>query len=253
MALSEKELERIIESHLSKELNANIEVPDINNQWPKIEKQILEEDNIPVIKNPFLTQKRIVMAATVLISIGSLNFLYPNNANALGGKIGEFFNYIVGETTQNKTETYKQANDPGMPKVQNLGSNIEKEVTPDQAKASIPFQLATPTYLPPETNTRRVILTSLGADVYQVSMEYNLNDKVIVFSQRNSANGTSRGSLYDTDDTVVKDLVVNGSPAMLFMSKNGINTLKWQLRGLLLQITGKITEEEIKNIANSIH
>lgn len=253
MALSEKELERIIKSHLSKGLDDNIEFPDINDQWQKIKNQILEEDAIPEIKNSFLKQKGIFVAAIILISVGSINFLYPNDANALGGKFAEFFNYIVGKTTQNKTETFKQGNDSGMPKVQDLGSNIEKEITLDQAKSSVPFKLATPSYLPPETKTRRVILTSLGTDVYQVSIEYILNDKVIVFSQQNSANGTSRGSLYDTDDTVVKDLIVKGSPAMLFMSKNGINTLKWQLRGLLLQITGKITEEEINNITNSIN
>lgn len=192
------------------------------------------------------------MAATILISVGSLNFLYPNNANAVGGKIAEFFNYMVGKTTGNITETYKQGNGPGMPKVQDLGSNIEREVTLDQAKASIPFKLATPSYLPPGTNTRRVILTSLGTDVYEISIEYNLNDKVIVFSQQTIANGTSRGSLYDTQDTVVKDLVVNGSPGMLFMNKSGIKTLNWQSRDLILQITGSITEEEINKIANSI-
>ena len=253
MPLSEKEFERIIESHLSKELDVNIEVPDINSQWQKIKKQILEEENVPATINPFLNQNRIVVAATILISVGSLNFLYPNDANALGGKISQFFSYMVGKTTQNITETYKQGNDTGKPKVQDLGSIIEKEVTLDQAQASIPFKLATPSYLPPETNTRRVLLTSLGTNVSQVSIEYNLNDKVIVFSQQNNANGTSRGTLYDTEDTVVKDLIVNGSPAMIFMNKNGITTLNWQLRGLVLQITGKITEKEINNIANSIN
>ncbi|SHJ19013.1 DUF4367 domain-containing protein [Desulfosporosinus lacus] len=252
MALSEKELERIIESQLSKELNADIEVPNIDDQWQKIKQHILETESIPTKQKVFLNRKRIVVAAAILISIGSINFLYPHNANALGGKIGEFFDYIVGKTTVNKIETYKPGNDPDMPKIQNLGTNVEKEVTLEQAQTSIPFKLATPSYLPSETNIRRVTLTSLGADVYQISIEYNIKDQVILFNQQNSANGTSRGSLYDTDDTVVKDLMVNGSPAMLFMSKNGLNTLNWQLRGLLLQIKGEITEEEIIKIAYSI-
>ncbi|HZK84045.1 MAG TPA: DUF4367 domain-containing protein [Desulfosporosinus sp.] len=199
-----------------------------------------------------MKQKRIVIAVTVLISFSSLNFLYPNNANALGGKIGEFFNYIVGKTTQNRTETYKQGSEPALPKVQDIGDNVEKEVSLDSAQTSIPFKLATPSYLPHEANTRRVLLTSLGADVYQISIEYNYNDKVIVFNQQNSASGTSRGSLYDTDDTVIKDLKVNGSPASLFISKNGINTLNWQTRGLMLKISGVINEEENSKIAQSI-
>lgn len=252
MALSKKELDRLIENQLSTKLDANIEIPGINDQWLKIKQQILEETDSPAIKKPFSKQKRIIVAATILVSIGSLNFLYPNNANALGGKIAGFFNYIVGKTIQNKTETYKHANGPEMPNVQDLSTNIEKDVTLDQAQTAIPFKLAIPTYLPTDTNTCQVTLNHLGADIYQVTIEYNYKDKVIVFSQQNSVNDTSRGSLYDTDDTIVKDLIVNGSPAMLFMSKNSINTLNWQLRGLLLQITGKITEEEITNIANSI-
>lgn len=253
MVLSENELEQIIKDQLIKELDSNIEVPDIDAQWQKIKNRIIEENKAPIKQKPFFTRKRFAFAAAILISIGSLNFLYPNNANAFGSKIAEFFNYIVGKTTQNKTETYKQANDADIPKVQDLGTNIEKEVTLDQAQTSIPFKLAIPSYLPPETNKRRVVLTSLGSDVYQVNIEYNVKDKVVVYSQQNSANGTSRGSLYDTDDTVEKDLIVNGSPAMLFKSKNGINTLNWQLRGLLLQITGQIPEEEISKIADSIN
>lgn len=253
MGVSEKELERIIKSHLSKELDAAVEVPNIDDQWQKIKKQILETENITTTKKTFSNRKKIVIAATILISIGSINFLYPHNANALGGKIGEFFAYLVGKTTQNQTETYKQVKDPDTPKIQNLGSNIEKEVTLDQAQAEVPFKLAIPSYLPPEAKTSRVVLTSLGTDVYEVTIEYNYKDIVIVFSQQNSANGTSRGSVYDTEDTVVKDLTVNGSPAILYLSKNSISTLNWQTRGLLLQITGKINETEISKIATSIN
>lgn len=253
MALSEKELERIIKSHVSKELDAAIEVPNIDDQWQKIKQQILETESIPTREKPFSKRKRIIAAATILISIGSINFLYPHNANALGGKISEFFAYIVGKTTKNQTETYKQSKDPEIPKIQNLGSNIEKEVSLNQAQAEVPFKLAIPNYLPPEAKTSRVVLTSLGTDVYEVTIEYSYNDIVIVFSQQNCANGTSRGSVYDTDDTVVKDLTVNGSPAILYLSKNSISTINWQTRGLLLQITGKINETEICKIANSIN
>ena len=252
MALSEKELERLIESDLSKELEANIEVPDINNQWQKIKKQLLIEENSPAVKTPLSKQKRIVVAATILLSVGSLNFLYPNNANALGGKIAEFFSYMVGKTTGNITQTYKQDNSGGVPNVVEVGTIIQKETTLDQAQASISFKLITPSYLPPGTSIGRVMLTGLGADVYEISIEYKLNDKVFVFSQQNTTVETSRGTLYDTDDTIVKELIVNGSPAILFRNNHGICTLNWQMRGLILQITGYVTEEEITKIGNSI-
>ncbi|HBV85359.1 MAG TPA: hypothetical protein DEF42_01540 [Desulfosporosinus sp.] len=249
MALSEKELDQLIKSQLSKDLDANIEVPDIEDQWQKIKGKLVEEN--PEIEKTSPNRTRIVVAAVILISIGSMNFLYPSNVNAVGGKIAKFFNYIVGKTTQNKTETYT-AIDPGVPKIEDIGDIFEKEVTLSEAQALIPFKLATPSYLPHGANTRRVVIASLSAEVYQISIEYNHNDSVIVFSQQISSNGASRGTLYDTDDTVIKDLTVNGSPAILFIRKNGINTLNWQSRGLILQIKGEITEEDITKMAQSI-
>lgn len=253
MSISEEEFDKILKNHLSEELDSNIEIPDIDNQWEKIKQQILITDDIPKTQKRFFNQKRIVVAAVIVISIGAITFSSPNNANAFGGKIAEFFNYIVGKTTQNKTETYKQDDESGVPKVQDIGDIFEKEVNLEQAQDSIPYRLAIPNYLPHEANKRRVVLSSLGADVYQITIEYNFNKDVIVFSQQNSANGTSRGTLYDTDDTVTKNLSINGNDAILFMRKSGINTLNWQLRGLLLQITGKLSEQEITKIAQSIN
>lgn len=250
MAITEKELDQLINSHLSMDLDGFVEVPDIDNQWQKIKDQLLKDK--PAIKRTFSKQKKILAAAIILISIGSINFLYPNNANAVGGKIAEFFNHIVGKTTQNKTETYKSGIDPGVPKIQDIGDIFEKEVTLAEAQTLVHFKLATPSYLPNKASSSRVLLSSSGTDVYQITIDYILNENVIVFSQQFIANEISHGTLYDTDDTVIKDLLVNGSPASLFMSKNGINTLNWQSRGLLLQIKGKISEEEITKIANSV-
>ncbi|MGC7869995.1 DUF4367 domain-containing protein [Desulfosporosinus sp. SYSU MS00001] len=252
MALSEEELEQLIVSQLSKELTSDIDIPDIEEQWQNIKQKIVVDNKITHKGNTRLTRKRVVFAAAaILLSIASLNFL-SYNANAFGNKIAEYYNHIVGKTTQDKTETFRQPNDPAPPKVQNLSANEEKEVTLEQAQSSVPFKLVIPNYLPEGTKTKRVLLTPLGSDVYQVSIEYNISNQLIIFSQQNSANGVSRGSLYDTDDTTVKNLTINGYPATLFMSKNSVNTIEWQDRGLILQIRGIITEENMTKIANSI-
>jgi len=253
VSLSERELDEIIIIHLSKELASEIEIPNIDDQWQKIKNRINVEDDILKIPKTVINRKRITMVATVLILVSSINFLYPHNADAVGKSIAKFFSYVVGKTTRNMTETYHQVDEPPMPKIQDLGDLVDEEVTLDQAKTATHFKLAIPSYLPPGANIRRVILTSVGVRVYQVSIEYNLNDKVFVFRQQDNAKGTSRGTLYDTDDTSVKDLIVNGSPAIMYLSKNGLNTLNWQVRNLLLQITGVITEEEITKMANSIN
>lgn len=58
--------------------------------------------------------------------------------------LAQFFDYITGKTTRNITETYNLANDGGIPKTVDIGSITEKEVTLEQARASISYKLATP-------------------------------------------------------------------------------------------------------------
>jgi len=49
MALSEQELDQLIKSHLSKDLDANIEVPEIEDQWQKIKDKIKDNSAIKKI------------------------------------------------------------------------------------------------------------------------------------------------------------------------------------------------------------
>ncbi|MEA4901653.1 DUF4367 domain-containing protein [Desulfitobacterium sp.] len=252
MPIPKNELDELIKEKITLELKSQIELPNVDEQWEKIEDELGKENIIYQRKYSNIFRKRIAWVAVIFLIAGSISLIKPTISNAFGEKIVGFFNYIVGQTTQNKTEIYKQPDETGVPQVKNLGSAISKEVTLSQAKTIVPFKLAEPSYLPLETKIRKVTVTNLGADIYQVDIEYEFKNKVIIFNQQNSSNASSRGSLYDTDDTSVKNLLINGNPAMLFKSKNNICTLNWQSRGILLQITGELEEDEIIKIANSI-
>jgi len=251
MALSDKELDKLIHDQIKSELN-EFETPDIDEQWNKVRNALMEESTPKNPSQKVNNLKRLTWVAALLIIVGAFSFINPGNANAFGEKIIEFYNFMVGKTTNNKTETYKRPGSPNEPAVTDLGTNSEKEVTLEQAQSSIPYTLATPNYLPPEFKLKRVTLTNMGSEIAEVSMEYEGDSKVIVFKQHNSAKSTTRGSLYDTDDTTVKDVDVNGKPGILFITKNNMSTLNWIQRDLVLQITGKIEPDEIIKIANSI-
>lgn len=250
MAFPDSELDNLIKDQISKEIS-NIKVPDFNDQWTKIKEQIEADISIPPKRASFLNKKLILVAAMILISL-FLTFLTPKNANAFGGRIIEFLNYIVGKTTNNETEIYKQTGSPTEPVVTDLGANSEKEVTLEQAKASVPYKLVIPSYIPPEFKLKRIVMTSMGPGISEVSMEYEGNNKVILFKQHNSAKNTTRGSLYDTDDTTVKDVDIKGNPGILFVTKNNMSTINWMMGDLVLQITGKIESEDIIKMAASI-
>ena len=195
MVFDEKQLDRIIRNQLSIELASSIEVPNIDAQWEQIRKRIIE-DNIPRTQKTVSNRKRLAIAAAILISIGSLNYLYLNNANADGGKVASFLNNIVQKAThtgtgagsnnqtntqpntganpQNNTEpnaqpntetntqSDKQSNNPVLPKSQNSRTIIEKEGTVDQTPTPFPINNLIPSYYAPEFNLRPVVPSSLG-------------------------------------------------------------------------------------------
>lgn len=253
MAYSEIEFQKKIKEQIAKELANTIEVPPFEEQWAKVKAELLKEST-PVKPEPkkFKLQK-LAWIAVVLMVIGSFSMISPNAANGFGSKIVEFFNYAVGKTTRNQAVTYKNPNEPNVPPdVNKVDVPQAKEVSLAEAQALISTNLAVPSYLPPGMKFRRAMFTNLSNGFYTLAIEYELNGNVIIFEQERIAKATSMGTLYDTDDTVVEDLVINGNPAVLFSNKNGMNTINWQLRGLLLHITGKVGQEELQKMAQSI-
>lgn len=253
MAYSELEFEKKIKEQIAKELANTIEVPPFEEQWAKVKAELLKETTPVKPELKRFKLRKLAWIAVALMVIGSFSIINPTVANGFGNKIVEFFNFAVGKTTRNQAETYKNPNEPNVPPdVNSVDVPQAKEVSLAEAQALVSTTLAIPSYLPPEMKLRRALFTNLDTGFYNLSIEYELNGNVIVFEQTRIAKATSRGTLYDTDDTVVKDLIINGNPAVLYINKNGMNTINWQLRGLLLRISGKLDQEELQKMAQSI-
>lgn len=251
MALSEHELEELIIEAASKELNS-IKVPNIDEQWTKFQEHLQLENNMtPKIVHHKISYKKMTWAAVILIISSTIAFK-PISTVAFGEQFIELYNFIVGKTTKNQTESYQRTPSSDMPMVQDLGTNEEKELTLEEAKSTIPYKLAIPNYLPEGTKEQKIIATSIDSNIRKITIQYMIDGNMIEFEQSNTGRAASRGSLYDTDDTVLKELTINGATATLLTHKTGISTLNWEMRGLLLQLTGKISSEELIKIAESI-
>lgn len=253
MTLSERELDEIIGEKVLEELN-NIEVPNIDEQWTKFQRQLQSEETMSIKEFPhnIRSYKKFAWAAVFIIMIGSAVIYKPTYTEAFGGKLIELYNYIVGKTSNNQTESYQHTPSSDMPIVQDHGANAEKEVTREEAQSIISYKLAIPNYLPEGAYEYKIIATTLGSNIQKITIQYLLDAKSIVFEQSNTSRAASRGSLYDTDDTVIKEITINGTPATLFVHKTGLCTLNWEMRGLILQLTGNISSEELIKIASSI-
>lgn len=247
MNFNDEKLERMIHQHINEELE---QIPElmINEEWLKFKKTV-ETDHKNFNR---ITRALVAAAAIIVITVGSLALWNPGQANAVGERFTQMFNHIVGKTTKNKTET-SGVNLSGakMPSAQNIGDNVEKKTTLEEAQKTVYFKIAEPKNLPGAT-INNMTISNLGADISKIRIEYLYNGQLLVLLQQNTSGTSSESLLYDTDDTVEIDVTINDSPAILLTSKNGVKRLTWQMRGLMLQLTGNLPQEEFLKIAQSI-
>lgn len=248
MSINDKELDMYIKERITHELQ-QIPVPSVDEEWLKFKSRVSNEK-----KSHRITPKLLVAAVAVIIFIsGSFTLFRPVNANAFGERILQMFNHIVGKTTQNKTQTISNnGSGTNTPMVKDLGNNVDKEISLEEAQKSVYFKIAEPKYLSPGTTIKKVTVTNLSANINKITIEYVLQGQLIILTQQNTSGTLSQGLLYDTDDTVAKDVMINGAPANLMKVKNGMNVLTWHQRGLSLQLTGQLPTEEFLKIAQSI-
>jgi len=59
--------------------------------------------------------------------------------------------------------------------------------------------------------------------------------------------------LYDTDDATVVDLDINGKPGYQIRTKDGVTTIVWRETGLILELSGKLPEDQLIKVARSVN
>ncbi|MFZ3102924.1 MAG: DUF4367 domain-containing protein [Desulfitobacteriaceae bacterium] len=248
MSINDEELDMYIKERIARELE-QIPVPAVDEEWLKFKSRVINEK----ISYHIIPNILVAVVAVIIIISGSLTLFRPAAANAFGERLIQMFNHIVGKTTQNKTQTISNnSSGTNTPMVKDLGNNVDKEISLEEAQKSAYFKIAEPKYLPSGTTTQKVSVINLSADIKKITIEYTFQGKLFILTQQNTSGTLSQGLLYDTDDTVAKDIMINGVPATLMTEKNGMNVLTWHQRGLSLQLTGQLTAEEFLKIAQSI-
>ena len=114
------------------------------------------------------------------------------------------------------------------------------------------FSIAKPHYLPQGTELKKVLLTQVTGDSYSIKMEYSLNNQPLMIIQNNLVAGHNGSFLYDSDDAQVKKIDINGNEGHLIKTKDGTLILRWAMRGLGIELIGKIEEEELIKVARSV-
>lgn len=128
----------------------------------------------------------------------------------------------------------------------------EKEVTLDEVEKIVFFRVAKPHYLPLGTEFKNVLLTQAADDIYYIKMEYSFNNQSLMLIQNKFVAGHNGSFLYDSDDAQVNKIDINGNEGHLIKTKDGTLILRWAMRGLGIELIGKMEEEELIKVARSV-
>lgn len=250
MRYTDDELDEILKVLIKKEVES-VEVPPVDEQWKKF-KQRYGITDTPRSKYLNKLKSKTFWAVAIVLMVIGISLFQPLSAAAFGNRIMKIFYAVTGKTTHNIVISEKRSGD--IPQVGDANiSQPPREVSLEEVKKLINFLLAEPKYLPEGTKLEKVIFSQVHSDIFRVIMTYDKNGVKVNLKQGNLFGENSESYLYDSDDSQVKILDLNGKLAHLIKSKDGSNTVIWHSRGLFFELESKIDESELIKIADSIN
>jgi len=134
--------------------------------------------------------------------------------------------------------------------VQNLQTIEFDDVA--EAESYVPFPLLAPEWVPDGYELKVVRVTLFSEDSGEVHLVYAAGTSGFELVENPMGDELGTGQLYDSDDAMVRDVVVGTSPGMLTTHKTGHRTLRWHTRDKLFILRGPLSEADIFSIAESL-
>ncbi|MEA3325194.1 MAG: outer membrane lipoprotein-sorting protein [Euryarchaeota archaeon] len=126
-----------------------------------------------------------------------------------------------------------------------LEDMMSKEMTLDEARANLTFDLKTPSYLPDGYEFDHAMV--IGGEREVVSLQYTNGDDRLHLSEWISDNTEQSGMRMGEPEIVS----INGTDGE-FTSMFGMNTLQWSADGIDYSLSGGLEKGELVNVAESI-
>jgi len=236
---SEKRLEELISEVMKNRLESHN--PDLGQVWKKISKELKRR------KRRRVAVKFLACAAVAVLCFGAFS-LYLEPVKALNKKLWYSFSMIF----QENIATILMGNTDGAHTKPPDTKDKPVEETLLEVAKKCPFRLKLPQYLPPVYQLDKIYYTEFGKRGAQVTLQYKSVNSSLVFTQV-YAEQQGMGYSYDTDDTIVKDVKINGSSGKLFIrEKDNFTQLIWADGEIHYRLGGVIAPEEAKRIAASL-
>lgn len=218
--------------------------------------------------------KRIAWAgmamASLSIIIASFNgtqegFAFRNLFTVVKNVENGLVHVLFGETNQGDSEGAKTAPPPAHAvDGKNLGSSPEdqqekvikpEEVSLIEARKILDFPLRTVRFIPEGYTEYRIKVYPDAEGRYRrLRMEYkNVNGDIFSLTQQKLVEkSTGWQTSINELSGKIKDVVINGSPGILVLYTEGGARLEWLSGDVLLEIYGKLSEDVITQVADSV-
>jgi outer membrane lipoprotein-sorting protein len=126
-----------------------------------------------------------------------------------------------------------------------LEDMMPKEMTLDEARANLTFDLRVPLYLPDGYEFDQVMVTGGTREV--VSLQYTNGDEQLYLSEWISDDTEQSGTMMGEPEIVS----INGTDGE-FTSMFGMNTLQWSADGIGHSLSGAVEKDELVKVAESL-
>jgi len=224
-----------------------MECPPKEEVWSNIKNSLNKK------QKSFIKRKSLTAAILFLIFTGLFFVSNPTSVGAFANKIIESIINITEDTfnirrkvnVKNTSNTINtEFDDPRLTDTQNL----------------INFDLRVPQYMPKDYYLEKINVLNSNNEQEIVFLHYtNINSKedtqksFIQIEQESNPNGINISlNLLREKDTKIKKAKIHGNEYILVFYKNGFSKLMWDIGNISYTIQGKISEDEMLKIAESM-
>ncbi|MEW6662237.1 MAG: DUF4367 domain-containing protein [Bacillota bacterium] len=243
--LTDRELDMLIKEAVRQDIDSQ-EVP------PDAKERVRERLGLTKKKKPSGLGKTALVASVILVLFACAYVVLPGQATAFSVGLIKRLEIFLHESLYNISERYgssKQKFEQPPPQAPEIAQ--ETEVSLDEARLRLPFNLMLPKYLPEGFQLRSIRLYG-KKPVVEVTLRYIGPNGLLVIKQKGITDNTASGFGYDVDDTKVKRIDIHGVQATLLENESGQSTIVWHHQGVNFKVEGMLSPEEIIRIAKSL-
>lgn len=235
----------------------NIDIPDSSKSWAIVQKRLNKRKRLMKRLNILKVSSAIIVCSLMInlvfmISLPEVHSQVSGLFKRVSHNLIEIFLHQQEKPSDDKAKTPPPPDD-----FANNNGSIDDitEVSLEEAKIKASFQLLIPTYIPEEFKLETVRLFSNSNKINNVHIKYsNSNGDIIsVLQQKFEGVTTDVKATMAIGSGNYKEVIIGNNTAILMIADKGNPIIEWFTEDyILLRISGKVSENELVDIANSL-